>query len=101
MTENKKMIITKSKNLIKILNNSGFNGFVDSTSKNDLTESVYNEKLELQIFLPNSENDNLENEQWSTFSINENEIFIQDLDLLIEKWNPILNLLNSIGCNWE
>jgi hypothetical protein len=94
-------IITKAETLIEILNSKGFKGFVDSTSRNDLTESIYNEELELQIFLPNSENDDLENEEWNKFSINENERFIQDLDLLIGKWNPILNFLNSINCEWE
>ena len=46
-----KTIITKAETLIEILNSKGFKGFVDSTSRNDLTESIYNEELELQIFL--------------------------------------------------
>ena len=96
-----KTIITKAESLIEILNSNGFKGFVDSTSRNDLTESVFNEELELQIFLPNSENDDLENEEWNTFSMNENLDFSKDLNLLYDKWNPIFKFLNSIGCEWE
>ena len=101
-----KTIITKAETLINILNSNGFKGFVDSTSRNDLTESIYNEELELQIFLPNSENDKWENEEWNKFTIREDFDFEAcrmscTFDELLEKWNPILNFLNSIGCEWE
>ena len=94
-------IITKAQCLIDILEKNGFKGFVDSTSHNDLTESIFNEELELMIFLPNSKNDNWENEEWNKFSINENFDFTKDLNLLYDKWNPIFKFMNSIGCEWE
>jgi len=94
-------IITKAQCLIDILEKNGFKGFVDSTCRNDLTESIFNEELELQIFLPNSKNDDFDNEEWNTFSINENFDFTKDLNLLYDKWNPIFKFMNSIGCEWE
>ena len=96
-----KNIITKAQCLIDILEKNGFKNFIDSSSRNDLCESIINKDLELQIYLPNSKNNNFENKEWNTFAINEKETFIQDLDLLIDKWNPILEFMNSIGCEWD
>ena len=91
----------KADSLIEILETKGFKGFLNSTSGNDLTESIFNEELELQIFLPNSENDDWENEEWNKFSTNVKEKYIQDLDLLIDKWNPIFKYISSMGYEWE
>jgi len=97
-----KNIITKAQCLIEILEKNGFKGFVDSTSHDDATESILNKELELMIFLPNSKNDNWENEEWNKFSINENFDFTKDLNqMLFDKWNPILEFMNSIGCEWD
>ena len=91
----------KADSLIEILETKGFKGFLNSTSRNDLTESIFNEELELQIFLPNSENDDWENEEWNKFSTNVKEKYIQDLDLLMDKWNPIFKCISSMGYEWE
>ena len=101
-----KTIITKAETLINILNDNGFKGFVDSTSRNDLTESIFNENLELQIFLPNSEIDDWENEQWNKCTIREDFDFEScrmscSFDELLMQWNPVLNFLLSIGCEFE
>ena len=91
----------KADSLIEILETKGFKGFLNSTSRNDLTESIFNEELELQIFLPNSENDDWENEEWNKFSTNVKEKYIQDLDLLMDKWNPIFKCISYMGYEWE
>ena len=102
-----KTIITKAETLINILNDNGFTGFVDSTSRNDLTESIYNEKLELQIFLPNGEIDDWENEQWDKFNIIRNSFDFDPsrktctYDNMIKQWKPVENFMMSIGCQFQ
>lgn len=102
-----KTIITKAETLINILNDNGFKGFVDSTSRNDLTESIFNENLELRIFLPNGEIDNWENEQWDKFNIIRDSLDFEacrmscTFDELMEQWKPVENFLLSIGCEFQ
>ena len=97
-----KTIITKAQCLIDILEKNGFKGFVDSTSQDEATESIFNKELELQIYLPNSKNYDFEAREWNKFSINEHFDFTLDLNQkLFDKWNPIFDFMTSIGCEWE
>jgi len=43
--------------------------FIDSSWHNDLCDSIANEELNIQIFLPNSDVEDLDRELFSTYSI--------------------------------
>jgi len=43
--------------------------FLDSSWHNDLCDSIANEDLNIQIFLPNSDVEDLNNEQFNTYTI--------------------------------
>jgi len=84
----------KADSLIEILETKGFKGFLNSTSRNDLTESIFNEELELQIFLPNSLNDDWENEEWNKFKIKENFVFDKTS-------SNIVHIIKNMGYDFE
>ena len=58
--------------------------FVDCSWHNDQCDSIWNEVLDLTIMLPNSENNNEDNEEFNTFSITEIEDRLFSFDTLIE-----------------
>lgn len=43
--------------------------FLDSSWHNDLCDSIANEELNIQIFLPNSDVEDFDNEQFNSYSI--------------------------------
>jgi len=94
MNTEKKNQKFKADSLIEILETKGIKGFLNSTGRNDLTESIHNEELELQIFLPNSENDNWENEEWNKFRIPENFVFNKPS-------SNIVNIIKNMGYEFE
>ena len=65
--------------------------FEDSSWHNDLVDSLLNEENQLQIMLPNAEVTNVDNEEFNTFSlINQegDELFsTEDVDFLIRYIN--------------
>ena len=44
-------------------------GFVDSPWGNDSCDSIYNEKYNMVVYFPNSDNDDFENEEWNCFTV--------------------------------
>tara|TARA_R110000765_G_C18792696_1_gene592724 strand:- start:12 stop:299 length:288 start_codon:yes stop_codon:yes gene_type:complete len=95
MNIEKKNLKFKADSLIEILETKGIKGFLNSTSGNDLTESIFNEELELQIFLPNSLNDNWENEEWNKFKA-------FGKSLVFDKTSSnIVNIIKNMGYEFE
>ena len=51
------------------LNSKNIGYWEDCSEPNDLCESIYNKDKWLQIFLPNSVNQNEDNEEWNTYQL--------------------------------
>lgn len=56
----------ENKNLIESMTKVKF---LDSSWHNDLCDSIANEELNIQIFLPNSDVEDFDNEQFNTYTI--------------------------------
>ena len=79
--------------MINILNDKIDIEFEDGSWHNDLCDSVYNEEHNLKIFMPNSEVDDEDNEEFNTFLISEldgNEQFLETTDI-----NKVIEFVNK------
>ena len=84
-------VIKLNEDLIKIFNNYGYE---DISYGNDCCNSVcYNlgNNYYFQIFIPNSNNDNNEYEQWNTFSI-----YLQNPDMYLDNLLDLYNFTKNI-----
>tara|TARA_R100000278_G_scaffold30836_1_gene28456 strand:+ start:50 stop:322 length:273 start_codon:yes stop_codon:yes gene_type:complete len=59
----------KLSKVLEELNNKNIGHWEDCSEPRDLCQSVYNEDKWLQIFLPNSLEQNEDNEEWNTYQL--------------------------------
>jgi hypothetical protein len=61
--------VTTVKEVLKEFEKHNITDWEDSSDSRDLCDSIYNKKKELQIYIPNSLNQNEDNEEWNTYNV--------------------------------